>query len=76
MTVLKNLNAKNKFEDDAIEQANELVTSLGKQKLLTSQKIAKTNICGKKQRRLEFFVKNSLEISPPQSDSVSESEEG
>ncbi len=81
MTALKTLIAKNYFEDDAVEQINETVTSLEKQKQVTSQKKAKNNSCGKKQCTLDFFVKKSLEISSPQSDSPgisseSDSEDG
>jgi hypothetical protein len=48
MTALESLIAKNYFEDDAVEQINETVTSLEKQKQVTSQKKAKNNSCGKK----------------------------
>ena len=79
MTALKTLIAKNYFEDDGVEQINEIVTSLEKQKQVTSQKKAKNNSCGEKQCALYFFVKKSLEISSPQSDSISsqsDSEDG
>jgi hypothetical protein len=77
MTALKTLIAKNYFEDDAVEQVNEIVTSLEKQKQVTSQKKAKNNSCGKKQCTLDFFVKKSLEISSQSDSSISsESEEG
>ncbi len=48
MTALKTLIAKNYFEDDAVEQINEIVTSLEKQKQVKSQKKVKNNSCGKK----------------------------
>jgi hypothetical protein len=47
---------------------------LEKRKQVTSQKKAKNNICGKcgkKQCTFDFFVKKSMEISSPQSDSMS-----
>jgi hypothetical protein len=53
---IKNFNAKNYFEDDAVEQVNKIVTSLEKQKYVTSQKKAKNNSCWKKQCTLDFFV--------------------
>jgi hypothetical protein len=71
MTALKTLIAKNYFEDDAVEQVNEIVTSLEKQKQVASQKKAKNSSCWKKQCTLDFFVKKSLEISSPQSNSMS-----
>jgi Cdc6-like AAA superfamily ATPase len=55
MTALKTLIAKNYFEDDAAEQVIEIVTSLEKQKQVTSQKKEKNNSCGKKQCTLDFF---------------------
>jgi hypothetical protein len=62
-----------------VEQVNEIVTSLEKQKQVASQKKAKNSSCWKKQCTLDFFVKKSLEISSPQSNSMSsesDSEEG
>jgi hypothetical protein len=38
MTALKTLIAKNYFEDDAVEQINEIVTSLEKQKTSNKSK--------------------------------------
>jgi hypothetical protein len=57
MTVLKTLIAKNYFEDDAVEQVNEIVKNEEAKNEKQSQKKAKNNRCGKKQSTLNFFVK-------------------
>ena len=60
---------------ESLKQVNAIVEQVNE---IVSQKKAKNNSCWKKQCRLDFFVKKSLEISS-QSDSMSsesDSEEG